>query len=256
LARVRNLLRARTQEKELAELNRLLEAKVEEQMAALVRSGELSRFLPQGVAESVLSGKIEATAGFERRIVTILYVDIVGFTGLTGQLKPWELASILNEYLREMAAIAFVHGGTVDKFMGDAVMVIYGAPQACDVKSQALGAVQSAIAMRRQVRELAIRWRRELPGEVKIRIGINTGECTVGVFGSDLLRSYTVIGPAVNIASRLQAQAPPDSILCGSSTYALVGSQIEAQATGPLKLRGIEKPVEAYQVLGFAPTQT
>jgi class 3 adenylate cyclase/CheY-like chemotaxis protein len=254
LARVRNLLNARAQERELAELNRLLEAKVEEQMAALVRSGELRRFLPQRVAESVLNGKIEATADFERRIVTILFVDLVGFTALAGQLQPRELASMLNEYLREMAAIAFVHGGTVDKFLGDAVMVMYGAPQPAPPRSQALGAVQSAIAMRRQVRELAGRWRRELPGDVKVRIGINTGECTIGVFGSDLLRSYTAIGPAVNIASRLQSQAAADSILCGTSTYDLVAGEVEAQATGPLQLRGIAQPVPAYQILGFAPT--
>jgi adenylate cyclase len=206
------------------------------------------------VAESVLSGKIETTADFERRVVTILFVDLVGFTTLAGQLRPRELAALLNEYLREMAAIAFVHGGTVDKFLGDAVMVVFGAPQPSPPPSQALGAVQSAIAMRRQVRELAVRWRRELPGEVKVRIGINTGECTLGVFGSDLLRSYTAIGSAVNIASRLQSQAAADSILCGAPTYALVADQVEAQPTGPLQLRGITQPVPAYQILGFAPT--
>jgi class 3 adenylate cyclase len=251
MARVKNLVRARSQERELAELNQLLEAQIEEQTAKLVRTDELKHFLPRPVAESVISGEI-GPAQFERRITTVLYVDIVGFTPLTGQLKPWQLASFLNDYLREMAGVANVYNGTVDKFMGDALMVLYGAPKPLGPRQQAWAAIQSAVVMRRQVRDLSRRWRRELPGEVQVRVAINTGECTVGVFGNDLLQNYTAIGAPVNLAARLQKEAQPDSILVGPATYSLVAQLVKARPVGPLHLPGIPQPISAYSITGFA----
>lgn len=249
LARVRNLLRGRNQERELIDLNHRLEARVEEQLAELVMSGDLKRFLPASVADSVLSGQLGPTEEFERRVVTVLFVDIVSFTALTEKLQPHKLAALLNEYLREMTAVALIHGGVVDKFIGDAVMVLFGAPDRVDPAVQAWSAIQTGMAMIQQTESLAQRWRQTLPSRLQVRIGINTGECTIGVFGSDLLKSYTAIGGSVNVASRLQGEAKPQTILCGVGTHLLVSNRVRVASRGYLRLRGIREQVEAYDIL-------
>jgi signal transduction histidine kinase/class 3 adenylate cyclase len=252
LARVRTLLRGRAQERELAQLNRRLEAKVEEQVAELVRSGELKRFLPQVVVERILSGQLGPAERFERRKVTLLFVDMVGFTDLTDRLEPEDVSVLLNEFLCEMTAAAVAHGGTVDKFMGDEVMVVFGAPGVGDVEGDAWAAIATAAAMRTGVRALGAGWRRRgVARDLDVRIGINTGYCTLGVFGSDIQRSYTAIGAPVNIAARLQAEAPPGGILCGFSTFAAIQDRVHAKAHGSLSLRGVGHPVEAYEILGL-----
>ena len=208
---------------ELARLNRRLEARIEEQVAELVRTGELKRFLPQQVAEGLLGGVLEPDEAFQRRKVTALFADMVGFTDLSENLEPEELALVLNEYLREMTAVAVTHGGALDNFIGDGLMVIFGAPTASSEEEQALAAIRTALAMRARAAELAKGVRaRGLPAQLNVRIGINTGYCTVGVFGSDVMRAYKAVGFAVNVASRLQTQADPGKILCGFRTYALV----------------------------------
>ncbi|MBI5481814.1 MAG: response regulator [Deltaproteobacteria bacterium] len=253
LARVRNLLRASAQKRELAELNRRLEARVEQQMAELVRTGDLRRFLSPEVAESVLAGKLDAANRFARLRITILFADLVGFTSLTDRLEPEEISALLNEFLRETTAAAVAHGGTVDKFIGDAVMVMFGAPREVEVAEQALAAVRTALGIRAAVARLATSCRgRGLPAELGVRIGLNTGYCTVGVFGSELLQSYTAIGTPVNIAARLQAQAPAGGILCALPTYAAVRSQVRATVGRPLSLHGLSDPVEVYEIHGLA----
>ena len=238
---------------ELARLNRRLEARIEEQMAELVRTGELRRFLPQQVAEGLLGGQLEPDEAFQRRKVTTLFADMVGFTDLSESLEPEELALLLNEYLREMTAVAVAHGGALDNFIGDGLMVIFGAPAASTEEEQALAAIHTALAMRARAAELAERARgRGYPAEVNVRIGINSGYCTVGVFGSDVMRAYKAVGFAVNLASRLQAQAEPGSILCGSRTYALVMDRVQALQREPLTVKGSSRPVEAWEIVDLA----
>jgi class 3 adenylate cyclase/CheY-like chemotaxis protein len=235
---------------ELARLNRRLEARIEEQVAELVRTGELKRFLPQQVAEGLLGGELEPDEAFQRRKVTALFADMVGFTDLSESLEPEELALVLNEYLREMTAVAVAHGGALDNFIGDGLMVIFGAPSASSEEEQAHAAIRTALAMRQRAGELAERVRaRGLPAELNIRIGINTGHCTVGVFGSDVMRAYKAVGFAVNLASRLQAQADPGSILCGFRTYALVEDQVQAVRREPLVVKGSSRPIEAWEIV-------
>jgi adenylate cyclase len=235
---------------ELARLNRRLEARIEEQMAELVRSGELRRFLPQQVAEGLLGGELEPDGAFQRRKVTALFADMVGFTDLSESLEPEELALVLNEYLREMTAVAVAHGGALDNFIGDGLMVIFGAPAASTEEAQALAAIHTALAMRARAGELAKRVRAGgLPTELNIRIGINTGYCTVGVFGSDVMRAYKAVGFAVNVASRLQAQADPGAILCGFRTYALVEDRVQAVRREPLVVKGSSRPIEAWEIV-------
>jgi class 3 adenylate cyclase/CheY-like chemotaxis protein len=235
---------------EMARLNRRLEARIEEQMAELVRTGELKRFLPQHVAEGLLGGQLEPDEAFERRKITALFADMVGFTDLSESLEPEELAPLLNEYLREMTALAVAHGGALDNFIGDGLMVVFGAPSPTEENVQALAAIRTALSMRAQARELAARVReRGLPAELNIRIGINTGYCTVGVFGSDVMRAYKAVGFAVNIASRLQSEADPGSILCGFRTYALIEDRVRAVRREPLVVKGAMRPIEAWEIL-------
>ena len=250
LARVSNLLRARAQEKELAKLNRRLEAKVEEQMAELVRSGEIRRFLSEPLVESVLTGQLGPEQCFERCKVTALFADIVQFTTLTDRLEPEDIAGILNEYVSEMTAAAVAHGGTIEKCIGDGVAVIFGAPKKTETEAQVWAALKTAFDMRAAVGELSGSWRRHgLSGELALRIGVNTGYCTVGVFGSELLRNYAALGTSVNVAARLQAEAPVGAIVCGFPSYAVVQDRVRVRPLGELILRGISHPVEAYEIL-------
>jgi adenylate cyclase len=237
---------------EMARLNRRLEARIEEQMAELVRTGELKRFLPQQVAEGLLGGELEPDQAFQRRKITALFADMVGFTDLSESLEPEELALLLNEYLREMTALAVAHGGALDNFIGDGLMVVFGAPSASAENAQALAAIQTALSMRARAGELASQVRaRGLPAQLNIRIGINTGYCTVGVFGSDVMRAYKAVGFAVNIASRLQAEADPGSILCGFRTYALIEDYVQAVRREPLVVKGATRPIEAWEILNL-----
>ena len=140
---------------EVDRLNRRLEARVEEQMAELVRTGELKRFLPHQVAEGLLAGRLTSDGGFERRKLTLLFADMVGFTDLSDTLAPEELSDVLNEYLREMAAVAVEHGGTLDNFIGDGIMVLFGAPIRADESEQAWAALRAAFEMKERVETLS-----------------------------------------------------------------------------------------------------
>jgi adenylate cyclase len=238
---------------ETTRLNERLEARIAEQMAELVRTGELRRFLPMQVAEGLLAGELAAEQALERRRITVLFADMVGFTDLSESLEPEELSEVLNEYLREMTSVAMSHGGTLDNFIGDGLMVLFGAPQRAEEKDQAWAAVQAASGMRTRIRELATRLRdRGIPADLQVRVGINTGHCTVGVFGSEVMRAYKAVGFPVNVAARLQTAAGPGGILCGFRTYALVQDRVRAEAKEPLTVKGAARPVEAWEILELA----
>ena len=236
---------------ELEQTRRRLEARIDEQMAELVRTGELARFLPRQVADGLLKGMLQATEEFERRRITVLFADMVGFTDLAESLEPEELAEVLNAYLREMTAAVIACGGSVDNLIGDGVMAVFGAPQEMPEAEQAWDAVQAAMEMQRRCRGLAVSFReRGIPADLNIRVGINTAHCTVGVFGSEVMRAYMAVGFAVNVAARLQTAADPGSILCGFRTYALVKERVKAEERGALTVKGAARPVEAWEILG------
>jgi class 3 adenylate cyclase len=238
---------------EVSALNHRLEARIEEQMAELIRTGELRRFLPAQVADEVLAGQLGSDA-LGRRKVTILFADMVGFTDLSDSLDPEELTEVLDEFLREMSAILVSHGGTLDNYIGDGIMAVFGAPKPMDDEEQAWAATASALAMRDGAGELSARIRgRGIPADLKIRVGINAGHCMVGVLGSDVLRAYKVVGFSVNIASRLQSEAAPGTILCGYRTYAMVKDRVRAESREPLALKGAARPVEAWEIIDLAP---
>jgi PAS domain S-box-containing protein len=237
---------------ELEQTRRRLEARIDEQMAELVRTGELARFLPRQVADGLLKGRLPATEEFERRRITVLFADMVGFTDLAESLEPEELAEVLNAYLREMTAAVIACGGSVDNLIGDGVMAVFGAPQEMPEAEQAWDAVQAAMEMQRRCRGLAVSFReRGIPADLNIRVGINTAHCTVGVFGSEVMRAYMAVGFAVNVAARLQTAADPGSILCGFRTYALVKDRVKAEERGALTVKGAARPVEAWEIVGL-----
>lgn len=219
------------------------------QMAELVRRGELINFLPEAVARSILSGHlINPWANHQRQKVTVLFVDLVGFTMLTGRLNPELLSELINEFLREMTAVTLANHGTVDKFIGDEVMVLFGAPEGQPEKVQARHAAQTAVEMLYAVHQMSLRWAPRLPQTLDVRIGFNTGFGTTGIFGDELLRSYTVVGSVVNIAARLRAAAEPGQIVCSAESYALLKDIYQADPLGSLSLKGLDKPVEAFSL--------
>ena len=234
---------------EVDRLNRRLEARVEEQMAELVRTGELKRFMPQQIAEGLMAGQLSVDDGFERRKVTLLFADMVGFTDLSDKLEPEELAEVLNEYLREMTAVAVSQGGTLDNYIGDGLMVLFGAPKQVDESVQAWSALRTAFGMQERMEELSTAMRaRGIPADLTVRVGVNTGHCTVGVLGSDIMRAYKAVGFAVNVAARLQSEAEPGTVLVGFRTYALVKDRVVAEQRVPLMLKGAARPVEAWEI--------
>ena len=250
LARVRNLLQVREQERRLAELNRRLEMRIEEQVAELLRGGELQRLLPRAVVEQVLSGTLNLGEHFERRQVTILAVELLGVAELTEQLEPEELSTSLNDLLREMTAIVVEHHGTMDRLSSTGLLVLFGAPQEMEIAEQAWAAIRTALAVRRRVQDLAASaLRRGMAGDMAVRVGINTGFCTIGAFGSDLQRRYTAVGHPVTVAERLQEAAAEGQILCTSATYALVEGRVRAAPIGAIQLRGAVRPVGCHNIL-------
>jgi signal transduction histidine kinase/class 3 adenylate cyclase/CheY-like chemotaxis protein len=250
LARVRNLINARRQERELEELNRLLEARVDEQMAELLRTGELRRFLPPAVVESVLRGEL-AEPGFDRRKITILAAEIGGIAELTEELEPEELSTLVNDYLRELTTAAVAAGGTVDTSAAQRIVALFGAPAALDPADQAWQAVRAALEMRDRMTALTALWRRRgIATAPQLRMAINTGFCTVGVFGSDALRSFGAVGAPLAIATSLPRLAGPGDILCAFPTYALIESRVVATPLGERTLEGSPRPLALYEILG------
>jgi PAS domain S-box-containing protein len=235
---------------DLEQARRRLQGRVDEQLAELVRTGELARFLPRQVAQGLLAGQLRPEEPFERRRITVLFADMVGFTDLSETLEPEELSEVLNAYLRQMTAAVVGRGGTLDSFIGDGIMAIFGAPEEAPDGDQAWAAINAAFEMRSRCRDLATSLlSKGIPADLDIRVGLNTGHCTVGVFGSEIMRAYKAVGFAVNVAARLQSAADRGSILCGFRTYALIKDRVKAEEREPLIVKGASRPVEAWEII-------
>ncbi|MGH6886527.1 MAG: adenylate/guanylate cyclase domain-containing protein, partial [Geminicoccales bacterium] len=157
---------------------------------------------------------------------------------------------LLNQYLTEMSRIALEYGATIDKYVGDAIMIFFGDPETRGVKEDALACVEMAIAMQERMRELGASWRDTgIEQPISCRIGIHTGYCTVGNFGSEDRMDYTIVGGAVNLASRLEHEAPEGGILISYETYAHVKDEIRCEEMGRIQVRGIGQPVATYRVV-------
>lgn len=235
LAEVRNLLSLKENEHRVAQLNRYLTESV------------LRRFLPPSMVEKAATGELSLDLRPEPRLITILFSDIVGFTELANNLRSRRVAQVLNEYLAEMTAAVFQQGGTVDKFVGDAVMALYGAPEDLTPNEQIHRAIESARQMHRSLAELNRRWRAEGLPQVRFRCGIHQGTAVVGMFGGTERSDYTAIGPSVNIAARLQEAADPDAILVSAAVADYLEDD-EITKFRSLKLKGLDETVLAFTV--------
>jgi class 3 adenylate cyclase len=187
-----------------------------------------------------------------RKKLTVFFSDIAGFTETTDNLEAEELSNLLNHYLTEMSKIALEHGGTIDKYVGDAIIAFFGDPETRGVKEDARTCVNMAIAMQRRMRELQSEWlEMGLEKPFELRIGINTGFCTVGNFGSADRMDYTIVGNEVNLAARLESLAEVGGILMAHETHSLVNDTIMAEECDTMTVKGFAKPVRTYRVVGL-----
>ncbi len=210
---------------------------------ALRRSFE--SYFPPSVVERILADPAMISRG-QRKELTILFSDIKDFTAHSSSYSPDRIRGFLNDYFETMVEVVFTHKGTVDKYIGDGMMVFFGDPE--PTLDHALRSVQAAIEMQKKARELSERWGREGGFPVRVRIGINTGEVVVGNMGSSRRLSYTVLGSAVNLAKRLESSAPVDGILISQRTRDLVAPLISTRLFGEIRVKGMEDPVRAYEV--------
>jgi len=214
---------------------------------------KLARYLSPQVYQAIFEGRTQATVESRRKKLTIFFSDIVGFTATTERMEAEDISALLNSYLEAMSAICMRHGGTIDKFIGDAILIFFGDPVSRGEEQDALACVSMAMEMREALADLRRKWHAmgiETPFQV--RTGINTGYCTVGNFGSAQRIDYTIIGSQVNIAARLETAAAPGQILISHETYALVKEKIHCVRKKPLALKGIAYPLMTYEAVDFA----
>ncbi|RZM75488.1 response regulator [Leptolyngbya iicbica LK] len=235
LAEVRNLLALKANEQKVRELNQYLTESV------------LRRFLPETLVTKAAAGDLQLALQPEPRQITVLFSDIVSFTPLSDQLGPRRLAQVLNEYLNAMTEAIFASGGTVDKFMGDGVLALFGAPEELPPDEQARRAIAAVHRMHDTLDELNQKWRTQDIPEIRVRYGIHQGDAVVGMFGGEVRADYTAIGPCVNIASRLQEVAEPNGVLV-SWTLAQHLSQETIVSCFAAQLRGLQLPLKVCSI--------
>jgi class 3 adenylate cyclase len=215
-------------------------------------SAKLSHYLSPQIYASIFSGKRDVTIATERKKLTIFFSDIKDFTATTERLQPEELAALLNEYLTEMSAIALKWGGTIDKFIGDAMVVFFGDPESKGVAEDAKAAVRMAVEMQSRLVALNVVWRgRGIEQPFRARMGINTGFVNVGNFGSIDRLDYTIIGGEANLAARLEQSAEPGGIVLSYETYALVRNIVSAREQPAIRVKGINRDVIPFVIDGL-----
>ena len=245
LARVRSLLRVKALHDELAELNRTLEARVVAQVAELENLGRLKRFFSPQLAEAIVSGGAEDPLKSHRREITVVFLDLRGFTAFAESSEPEEVMTVLREYHAEMGKIILAHEGTLERFTGDGMMIFFNDPVVVENPSER--AVRMATAMRARVSDLATRWRK-LGYDLDFGVGIAQGYATLGAIGFEGRWDYGAIGNVTNLASRLCAEAKPGQILIARRVYAAVEELVEAEPVGELSLKGFSRPIPTYDV--------
>jgi adenylate cyclase len=211
---------------------------------------KLSRYLPVQLYEQIFSGSLDIHKKSERKKLTIFFSDIVDFTSISEQIEAEEISEFLSFYLTEMSAIAEKFGGTIDKFIGDAIMIFFGDPKTEGDVQDAKNCVDMAIEMQLRIIALQPYIRKEFsfPVDLKIRIGVNTGFCNVGNFGSANRLDYTAIGRAINVASRLEAEAESGEVLVSENTKILLEDFFGFSTERVIHPKGVPHPVNCYSV--------
>ncbi len=214
-------------------------------------SKQLGKYLPPQIHQSLFSGRYNTEITTRRKKLTIFFSDIANFTSTSEGLQPEDLTKYLNEYFSEMTTIALDCGATIDKYIGDAMMVFFGDPESNGEKKDARGCVEMALKMQDRMVELQDRWANEgFADPFQVRIGINTGYCNVGNFGSDQRLTYTIIGGEVNVAQRLESSADSNGILMSYETYAHAQDMIEVEERKTIKMKGISRDIKVFSVIG------
>jgi len=212
----------------------------------------LAKYLSPQIYQSIFENENEGEQTHARKNLTIFLSDIVKFTDLADTLEPERLAAVINTYLSEMSAIAVECGGTIDKFIGDAVLIFFGDPETEGEQEDALKCAEMAIRMMKRVGELNKHWKKlGVVDGLKVRMGISTGFCTVGNFGSDLRLDYTVLGSPVNLAARLQTMAEHNTIFIDEYTKDLINSHVNSKYIDDITPKGFARPIQVFQLKDF-----
>jgi GAF domain-containing protein len=254
-ARLLKELRERTEEveaqsQELLKLNEQLEQRVADQVGEIERMGRLRRFLPPQVADLIVASGTEKQLESHRREITALFCDLRGFTGFTESADAEDVMALLREYHAAIGEIIIKYSGTLERYAGDGVMVVFNDP--IPVDNPALQAVQMALEMRGAISELTEKWR-QLGHEIGFGIGIAHGYATLGTIGFEGRFDYAAIGTVSNVASRLCDEARPGQILISPRVLMAVRDAVTVEAVGEFELKGIRRPIAAYNVVAALP---
>ena len=253
VARVKSMLRIKnlhdtvqTLADERAEWNRTLERRVEEQVGQLEQLGRLKRFFSPQLAELIVAGGADDPLKTHRREVTVVFLDLRGFTAFAETAEPEEVMGVLGEYHAAMGKLILEHEGTLERFTGDGMMVFFNDPVL--IPNPAERALRMAVAMRECVVELIRKWRR-LGFDLDLGIGIAQGYATIGAIGFEGRRDYGAIGTVTNLAARLCGEAAPGQILISQRLLGTAGEGVEVEPVGDLTLKGFSRPITAHNVL-------
>jgi adenylate cyclase len=223
---------------------------VDRNMKLDVLQNKMRKYLSPQLFESLVGGTTDAVLVHSRKKLTIFFSDIVSFSEITDSVESELLSEVLNEYLNKMAEIAMKWGGTIDKFVGDAILVFFGDPEYIDDVTHAQQCAKMALEMLEELNVLRAHWRElGMFQKLRVRMGVNTGYCTVGNFGSANRMEYTIVGGQVNIASRLESIAEPDSIYISNSTFALIQDIAECRFVDDITVKGVHYPIEVYKLI-------
>ena len=251
-ARVRSMLRIKalhdtvaTQAEEIARWNATLERRVAEQVAELERVSRLKRFFSPQLAEAIVAGGATDPLRPHRREISVVFLDLRGFTAFAEMSEPEEVSEVLATYHAEVGRLILEHEGTLERFTGDGMMIFFNDP--VSVANPEERAVRMAEAMRARIRVLGAEWRRR-GYDLDLGMGIAKGYATIGAIGFEGRRDYAAIGSVTNLAFRLCAEASPGQILISQRIYAAVTNLVDANEVGPLQLKGFHRPVVAYEI--------
>ncbi len=212
-------------------------------------SKKIAKYIPPQINNALFEGNYDTKIETKRKKLTIFFSDIKNFTSISENLQPEDLTKYLNEYFSEMTSIALKYGGTIDKYIGDAMMIFFGDPTSNGEKEDARTCVNMAMAMQEKMSSLQLKWKNEgFSNPFEVRIGINTGYCNVGNFGSEQRLTYTIIGGEVNVTQRLEGNSDPNGILMSYETYAHVQDIVEVEERQKIKMKGINREVKCFAV--------